>query len=321
MKSQIFLGSSSEGLKFVDRVKDILEPVGECISWTTSFTQNRSALDSLIKKTKLSDFAILIATKDDLTLKRDVIKSTPRDNIVFEFGLFMGATGLERAFLLAEEGAELPSDLEGITLGWFSEDPDKHNYLDKVCKKIVEHIITVQQSSYLGLLPSTALALGYYHSFVKGVCEQIRENNVIKSSSRDLRIKSFELHVIIPEQLDSNGVTDFRLEYNKMHSLDGANTVPSSTSGRGYPFHFKIDPIDQDTGGEIEVKMFDIPTTLNTILESIKLYLPATTVGSNRDSEYLERRELENFGKVLKFLVSKNSLTKNTVFITDSVVL
>ena len=320
MRSQIFIGSSAEGLRHVELIKEYLEPIGDCVSWTTSFSQNRSALDSLVKKTKLTEIAILVATSDDLTLKRDEIKSTPRDNIVFEFGLFIGATGIDRAFLLAEEDAELPSDLEGITVGRFSNDPTKHNSLERVCKNISEHIKVVQKTSQLGLLPSTALALGYYHSFVKGVCEQIRDNNSIATSRGILKIKQFELHIIIPNELESNGVIDFKHQYNKDKSLEKAQTVVTNDTHRDFPFHFKIDPSDQDLSNEIDVKLFDIPTTLNTIVESIKLFLPSDRVGENPDIEYLQSRELENFTKVLKYLVSKNTLTKSSVIVTGNVV-
>lgn len=321
MKSQIFIGSSSEGLKYVDTIKNYLEPAGDCVLWTTSFRQNRSALDSLVKKTKLTDFAVLIATCDDLTLKRDEVIGTPRDNIVFEFGLFVGATGIDRAFLLAEEEAELPSDLEGIVIARFSKDDTKYNSIEKVCLNLVNEIREVEKSSQLGLLPSTALALGYYHSFIRGVCEQIRDTPTIKTDSEQYKIKKSELHVIIPTELDENGVMDFKQLYNKTHSLEAARTVITSKTNRDYPFHFKIDPVDQVTSEDIEVKIFDIPTTLNTILESIKLFMPVERIGENKDIQYLERRELENFAKVLRYLISKNALTRTSVYVSENVML
>lgn len=321
MRSQIFIGSSAEGLKYVELISSYLEPVGEVVRWTTSFTQNRSALDSLVKKTKLSEFALLVATCDDLTLKRDEIKSTPRDNIVFEFGLFTGATGIDRAFLLVEEGANLPSDLEGIIIAHFSNDDSKHNSLEKRCTEIAEHIRKEQETSQLGLLPSTALALGYYHSFIKGVCEQIRDSNAISADGFKLNVKSFELHVIIPAELDNNGVVDFRHKYNKTKGLNQAQTLSTAPTQRGYPFHFKIDPAEQNTTQEVEIKLFDVPTTLNTIVEAVKLFLPTEKVGQNSDYEYLEDGELKNFAKVLRYLVKKNSLTRPVVVISDNVVL
>src|SRR6476469_5366131 len=129
MKPRIFIGSSSspKSLMILETVTTLLSPIGDCIKWTNAFTQNKSNLESLTRQTKMCDFAVLIATKDDLLLKKEVFNSVPRDNVIFEFGLFIGATGLQRCFFLAEEGIDLPSDLDGITLGSFSEDLSKYN--------------------------------------------------------------------------------------------------------------------------------------------------------------------------------------------------
>jgi predicted nucleotide-binding protein len=37
-----------------------------------------------------------------------------RQNVVFEFGFFVGLLGRRRAVVLYEDGVELPSDLEGL---------------------------------------------------------------------------------------------------------------------------------------------------------------------------------------------------------------
>ena len=51
------------------------------------------SLDSLLKAGSMFDFGILVATKDDKTKSRDKGFETPRDNVIFEFGLFMGRLG------------------------------------------------------------------------------------------------------------------------------------------------------------------------------------------------------------------------------------
>src|SRR4029077_14410219 len=42
-------------------------------------------------------------------------QASPRDNVVFEAGLFGGALGIRRTFILHADGAKLPSDLLGLT--------------------------------------------------------------------------------------------------------------------------------------------------------------------------------------------------------------
>ena len=49
-------------------------------------------------------------------------EASPRDNVVFEAGLFGGALGIRRTFILHADGAKLPSDLLGLTA--IRYDPD-----------------------------------------------------------------------------------------------------------------------------------------------------------------------------------------------------
>ena len=42
-------------------------------------------------------------------------QASPRDNVVFEAGLFGGVLGMRRTFILHASGAKLPTDLLGLT--------------------------------------------------------------------------------------------------------------------------------------------------------------------------------------------------------------
>lgn len=63
------------------------------------------------------DFAAFLFAQDDWTTT-DAFASgqaSPRDNVVFEAGLFGGALGMRRTFILHAHGSKLPSDLLGLT--------------------------------------------------------------------------------------------------------------------------------------------------------------------------------------------------------------
>lgn len=323
MALRIFLGSSSESLPVLERVETFFLPIGNCVRWTNAFALNRSGLDSLIHQTRLSDFSILIAMKDDIIIRaaREEVKVGARDNVIFEFGLFLGSGGINKAFLLAEDGIDLPSDLEGITVAKFTLEDGKYNSLEPVCNSIIEYINRASQTSELGLLPSTALAIGYYNSFVKKVCEELHRHRLVHYGESTLKVKSFVLKVVIPDRLDDNGVNDFILMYNLKHGLNEAQTNSKTTTNRGYAFHFKIEPPDQQTDKEIDIHLFDVPTTLGTISESLKLYLPSLQIGINAELAELEKRELGNFVLVLRFLISKSHITKDNVVVETNVVL
>lgn len=322
MKPRVFIGSSSEAIRILNLVQDHLKDAVDTVIWTDKsvFVPNRGTLESLIKQTKLSDFAILIATKDDLINSRGRKKKGARDNVIFEYGLFLGATGLDRSFLLAEDGIDLPSDFSGMGVLSFVEETGKYNSLEERCKEIINIINQVANVSDLGFVPSTALAIGYFSSFVKKVCDDIAAKQYIAYKGGKVQIKTFKLQVIIPNDIDDDGVDNFMASYNRANDLEPASTYEETAGKRGYPFHFKIEVPDQDASIPIDVTLHDVPTTMNTILEAIKLYYPLTQIGSNQDKEHLERRELENFANVLRYLVSKNTNARNNVIILENVV-
>jgi len=320
MKKRLFIGSSSEQLTTLNEIIKLFGDDIECIPWTAAFEKNKSGLDSLIKQTRLSDFAILLATKDDVTSQRGETLTTPRDNVIFEFGLFLGAAGVDKCYLVADIDADLPTDLDGITISKFTREAGKYNSLDKIVEDIKTQMAKVANFSALGLLPSTALAIGYYNSFIKRVCEELHRTESINTESKNVKVKSFKIKVIIPEKLDDDGVVNFAMLYNKKHGLNKASTTLEATSQtRGYPFHFKIDPPESNPENPIEIHISDVPGTLSTIVECLKLYLPTTDVGPDFDMNYLEQRELDNFAKVLSFLIKKNSVSNTFVEIETEV--
>src|SRR5690349_7480496 len=121
MKPRIFIGSSAEAVKekIVEYVESKLSTFADCRAWTLNDVfspNNQGTLDTLIKEAISSDFGLFIATSDDLVLSRDSILNSVRDNVLFEFALFLGILGKNKTFLLVEEGVTLPSDLKGVNV-------------------------------------------------------------------------------------------------------------------------------------------------------------------------------------------------------------
>ena len=62
-------------------------------------------------------FAVVLCTPDDvgaLEIERDELKPRPRQNVVFEWGFFLGKIGRNRVCALYKEGVEIPSDYAGV---------------------------------------------------------------------------------------------------------------------------------------------------------------------------------------------------------------
>ena len=115
----IFVGSSAEGLDVAYALQENLEYDSEPTVWPQGvFTPSQSALQALANEARKTDFAIFAFTPDDVRTMRGVEASVPRDNVIFELGLFVGALGIERCFFVTPRLSEplaLPSDLLGIT--------------------------------------------------------------------------------------------------------------------------------------------------------------------------------------------------------------
>jgi len=121
-KPRIFLGSSKEHAKMVQALTRGLEDIAHVEPWTTSFNPGTTTLERLLELTREVDFAAFVFAHDDWTtnsapasVRSGSGQASPRDNVVFEAGLFGAALGMRRTFILHASGAKLPTDLLGLT--------------------------------------------------------------------------------------------------------------------------------------------------------------------------------------------------------------
>lgn len=143
----IFIACAAESLSVAEAIRAHLENQKEIVVeiWTDNvFKPSKGTMESLEGKLDSSDFAVAIFSADDKVESRGQEKFAPRDNTVFELGLFGGAIGRERSFFAVEKGQDLkiPSDLAGITSLRFcrpngaDEAPD----VKEACAQIEERI-------------------------------------------------------------------------------------------------------------------------------------------------------------------------------------
>ena len=76
--------------------------------------------------------AICLFTADDLGRAKAEKKNSfrARQNVVFEAGYFMGKLGRDKVVIIAENGLEIPSDMQGIVY------TDKNNWKFDVLKEL-----------------------------------------------------------------------------------------------------------------------------------------------------------------------------------------
>jgi hypothetical protein len=158
----MFIASSGRARDLAVKLRDAIEtvvqdrevdPTQETIKvkqtlWWKAFNPGEATLGGLINECKASDFAAVLLTEDDVTLKKGIEQLQPRDNCIFEAGLFTGALGLdpERVFLLStvkKAADSLPSDLAGIVyLEIKVPDPDDiQRSIDSAADKIIQAML------------------------------------------------------------------------------------------------------------------------------------------------------------------------------------
>ena len=146
-KPRIFLGSSGQQEKLLQALTRGLEEVARVDPWTTSFNPGTTTLERLLELTRQVDFAAFVFARDDWTSASPGASSStaagqasPRDNVVFEAGLFGGVLGMRRTFILHANGAKLPTDLLGLTSVRYGETttPSQVRAINEKLRKAIE---------------------------------------------------------------------------------------------------------------------------------------------------------------------------------------
>lgn len=311
MKPRIFIGSSSEGINVAQKVKSFFEKDFECFLWTDDiFKYNENFLETLMKEASLFDFGFMVFTKDDYTKSRLEYFDTARDNVVFEYGLFLGRLGKDRAYLIKDKEVKLPSDLFGISHADFKceKQSDGSFILDEDSlfvnlKKIRRQIDEKIQLGVLGMLPSTVLAIGYFYNFVQPICDYLGCGNTIKV--REIEFNKFQFKIILPSNLDS----DIKKRANNFFRKKEFELIDIPTSQRPYPLYVAVDTSSSS------LILSDMPTTISGIDKAIEMYLRKGHIGKSNEQQLLEDRELRNFESVLISLINADAYCKEFITI------
>jgi hypothetical protein len=147
-KPRIFLGSSAKQAKLLQALTRGLEDIAHVEPWTASFNPGTTTLGRLLELVREVDFAAFVFARDDWTTHSPPAsdpagsgQASPRDNVVFEAGLFGGVLGMRRTFILHASGAKLPSDLLGLTCIRYGEamTPTEMRAVNQKLRKAIEH--------------------------------------------------------------------------------------------------------------------------------------------------------------------------------------
>lgn len=144
-KTKIFIGSSTEGLNVARKIKSGLRYDAHVDTWADGIFDkpSQSYIEVLEKAVVDFDYGIFVFTPDDKIFERGKEKNIPRDNVIFEYGMFLGKHTRRKAFFIKPRGVDIKimTDLLGITC--LDYDPTNTNLASAVgdaCDQIREII-------------------------------------------------------------------------------------------------------------------------------------------------------------------------------------
>jgi hypothetical protein len=315
MKPKIFIGSSGEFLFIGTRLEAILQTDFEITIWDKAFHAGDFFLETLRKELLFCDLALFIIAPDDKLERRRVKGYAPRDNVLFELGMFVGALGTKKSLFLIvdviKEGKKLalhlPTDLDGLKKTRLTVSLDEYNRLieneantkaiEQCCALLKPAMLNALGGLQLNLLPSTALAIGYYRNFILQACKELamKKNFEISGTLYDLTNDNFDFYIVIPDK----GANSSHEAYNRFvrHNHLLQVEIPTTTSPRPFPFFVSTDV----RNGRLQ--LYDLPTTLRASRELIRMAVPQGT--NKEEMERLDQKEIQNFKLTIDFLLNE----------------
>ena len=303
----MFIASSTEALPIARAVREQFEREADVDIWDENvFALNRSNLENLLNRASYYDFGIAVITPDDEAVIRDRAATVPRDNVVFEFGLFLGRLGPNRAFMIVQEGVELFSDWDGVAKARFTPRDNLVAAVGSACNKIREEMDVASSIKNFTMLPSTSLAIGYYHNFLKRIFDAFESEQPFTIVERDEQGSSKEsefkigrkdryptIHVKLPEDLQNLGEVNLKRHIYK----SDYKQIIVKTDIRNFPFYIQG---DVTAGTQGDLTLFDVPTTMLSSYLAIKSIFPQDFLARKGVLAHFQKREIANFQRTVE---------------------
>jgi hypothetical protein len=252
---------------------------------------NRNVFDYLIKASRLYEYGILIATKEDLLWAKGKKHPVVRDNVLFETGLFLGSLGMTRAFMVVEKETKMPTDYNGVITATFELNTPES--LDEAIEKVIKVLRRTKDTFAFKPTASVALAVGYFENFIQPFAN--------KKMATD-----FTLEIILPAHINDID-TDIR-HYKSKHP----GTEVSVFENGARPV---INVLAKDPSW-----FWDIPTTLKTLNKLMNHMLPSAEIGFDPEKTEWIQHELRNFQGTIESLVSACAACRGKVMVKHTAI-
>lgn len=194
-KPRLFIGSAGESREVANKIQASLGRDGsvEVTVWDQNvFQLGDQTLTRLCELVSEFDFGVFVFAPADVAIIRKKKVSIPRDNVIFELGMYIGRLGPNRCFVVVPTGGEklhLPTDLLGFTYGTYNPNRGDGNLvaaLGPVCDQMREAIRRLGQFN-----PANELAV---KEIVENIQNYLRAGDVTRqpSSAQKIPLTSVE---------------------------------------------------------------------------------------------------------------------------------
>lgn len=309
IKKRLFIGSSSEELKLAEKAKLILSEDFDVTIWnekvwdSSVFKINQNFLSDLLKATLQFDFGILLGTNDDKVEFRGQVMLQPRDNVLFELGLFTGRLGTSKCAFLVDKEIKLLSDFGGLSLAVFETGNDKSF---EIAVSQVKDLFNSSSDDDINFFPSATLASVYLENLIVPTCRYLIENNGYELDGT--KFIKCRLNIIVPDKINE----DVNLQFERLKSSIDTKNVSFKYAGR--PRNISIETQIKDN----TLVFIDFPTIITGINYAISNLLPNEFNKLSPDYDSILERELRRFITTLKKLLIKHGFDEMVVVKRDS---
>ncbi|MFM1772500.1 MAG: hypothetical protein RLZZ71_1642 [Bacteroidota bacterium] len=309
IKKKLFIGSSSEELNLAQKAKAILAADFDVTIWdekvwdNSVFRINQNFLSDLLKATLQFDYGILLGTMDDKVESRGQVLLQPRDNVLFELGLFTGRLGTSKCAFIIDKNIKLLSDFGGLSLAQFEKGNDKS--FEEAVKKVIK-FFNSSLDDEINFFPSATLASVYFENLIGPTCRYLIENGGFELDG--IKYKHWKFYVLMPDRINQ----DVNLQFETLKSSIATRNVSFKYAGR--PRNISIDSQIRDEN----LVFIDFPTIISGINFAIANLLPHDFNGLSLDYESILDRELRRFITSLKKLLVKHGFDEMVIVKRES---
>lgn len=214
---KIFIGSSSESLNIANKLRISLNKWATVKVWNdlNLFRPGFTTIETLTSIVNEFDIGVFIFNNDDKLIIRETETQITRDNVIFEYGLFLSQLGRLNTFAIQPIGLpnfHLLSDIQGMNILFY--DSSKEDIIDALSisvEQIKERIFKLQQEKQSGI--SNNKKLGYFERYL------LTEEPPFQNESYIEFTRSFKLLLYMFERENFNEFRAFDLAFSRWEEL------------------------------------------------------------------------------------------------------